>query len=126
VVSALCVLAALAAASLMASELPRPVAWLSAAAVFAAGLWRARRESRQRPCSIVIAADDRTTVDGLPVESLDVQWRGSLAFLCWRDAVGRRQRRGFWPDTLPAGKRRELRLAAPPRPGAPGPSGMAH
>jgi len=126
VVSALCLLAALAAVSLMASDLPRPVAWLSAAAVFAAGLYRASRESRQRPCAIVIAADGRTTVDGHPVEGLDVQWRGSLAFLRWRDASGRMQRRSFWPDTLPAGKRRELRLAAPPRPGTPEPSGMAH
>ena len=60
------------------------------------------------------------------MEDLDVEWRGALAFLRWRDAAGRTQRRGFWPDTLPAGKRRELRLAAPARPGAPELSGMAH
>ncbi len=126
VVAALCLLAALAAVSLIASDLPRSIAWPSAAIVFVAGLYRARLESRQPPCAIVIAADGRTTVDGQPVEDLDVEWRGALAFLRWRDAAGRMQRRGFWPDTLPAGKRRELRLAVPSRPGAPGANGMAH
>ncbi|MBC7990151.1 MAG: hypothetical protein H7Y19_11290 [Luteimonas sp.] len=126
VVAALCLLPVLATFSLIASDLPRPVAWPSAVAVFAAGLRRASHESRRRACAIVIAADGRTTVDGQPVEDLDVEWRGTLACLRWRDAGGRTQRRGFWPDTLPAGKRRELRLAAPARPGAPGANGMAH
>jgi toxin CptA len=126
VVRALCVLTVLAALSLIVSDLPRPLAWSSVAAVLAAGLWCAARESARKACAIVIAADGRATVDGLPVEDFSVDWRGSLAFLCWRDVAGRRQRRSFWPDTLPVGKRRELRLAAPSRPGTPRPSGMAH
>jgi toxin CptA len=126
VVRALCGLTVLAAVSLIASDLPRPFAWSSAVAVFAAGLWRAGREPGRKACAIVIAADGRATVDGLPVDDFSVDWRGSLAFLYWRDVAGSRQRRSFWPDTLPAGKRRELRLAAPPRPGTPAPSGMAH
>lgn len=54
-----------------------------------------------------------STVDGIPVQGLVLQWRGPLAFLGWRDADGRMQRLSWWPDTLPADLRRELRLAAP-------------
>lgn len=39
-------------------------------------------------------------VDGLPVDALDLHWRGPLAFLRYRDATGRRQRLAWWPDTL--------------------------
>jgi toxin CptA len=52
------------------------------------------------------------TLDGQPIDNVRLQWRGPLAFLFWRDRQGRPQRLSWWPDTLPAASRRELRLAA--------------
>ena len=49
--------------------------------------------------------------EGQPIHEVQLQWRGPLAFLCWRDRAGQRQRLVWWPDTLPATRRRELRLA---------------
>jgi toxin CptA len=51
-------------------------------------------------------------LDGQPLDKAEVQWRGPLAFLVWWDRQGRPQRLSWWPDTLPAASRRELRLAA--------------
>ncbi|MDQ3617279.1 MAG: hypothetical protein M3374_00895, partial [Pseudomonadota bacterium] len=45
------------------------------------------------------------------VSGFEVHWRGPLAFARWRDSQGARQWLVWWPDTLPAGPRRELRLA---------------
>jgi toxin CptA len=57
--------------------------------------------------------------------SLRVRWRGPLAFLRWRDPDGRARRLVFWPDTLPAAARGELKLALQQREAAGGGASMA-
>ncbi len=112
---ALLVIAALAAFSIMASEMPRPLAWPMAALVLAWGGWRARRELRHPRHEWVFPGNDAPVLlDGEPVEAVQVQWRGPLAFVSWRERNGRIGRLAWWPDTLPAARRRELRLAALP------------
>lgn len=105
--------ALLAPWAVLVSEMPRVAAWPLALAAFVWGLHDARREGRRAAREIVIAAGDAaSTIDGQAVRDLAVVWRGPLAFLRWRDEDGRTRRLAFWPDTLPAGQRRELRLAA--------------
>lgn len=113
-VSGLLLLAMAAAASVLASEMPRLAAWPLASAALGYGVWLAWRESRAERRWLVVASGDAvSTVDGRPAAGLTVRWRGPLAFLHWRDGDGRSRRLVFWPDTLPAPRRRELRLAAP-------------
>ena len=64
-------------------------------------------------------------LDGDPVADVAVAWRGSLAFVRWRGENGRIHRLGWWPDTLPSARRRELRLAAPAPAAAPDAASMA-
>lgn len=105
--------ALLAPLAVLASEMPRAAAWPLALAAFVSGLCNAYREAGRPACDIVIAAGDAaSTIDGRIARDLIVTWRGPLAFLRWRDEDGRIRRLAFWPDTLPAGQRRELRLAA--------------
>ncbi|PPU32408.1 MULTISPECIES: protein YgfX [unclassified Xanthomonas] len=52
------------------------------------------------------------SIDGQAVQALQVAWRGPIAVVSWTRADARRERLHFWPDTLPATQRRELRLAA--------------
>lgn len=105
--------ALLAPWAVLASEMPRAVAWPVALGLLAWGLHDARREGRRPAREIVLAVGETApTVDGRPARDLAVVWRGPLAFLRWRDEDGRTRRLAFWPDTLPAGQRRELRLAA--------------
>jgi toxin CptA len=114
-VVALLLLATAAAFAVLASEMPPNMAWPLALAALAHGGWLAWREARKAPGEFVIprAADARATVDGHAVDALSVRWRGPIAFLQWRDSDGHRRRHVFLPDTLPAARRRELRLAAP-------------
>ncbi|MFI8717730.1 hypothetical protein ACIGHF_07545 [Stenotrophomonas sp. NPDC077464] len=99
-----------------ASALPPLAQWplgLLAAAIVSGQAWR---YARRRPHAIVIPASDRPAcVDGQPVEALALHDRGPLLQLCWR-CHGRRQACLFWPDTLTATRRRELRLAIRSRP----------
>ena len=60
---------------------------------------------------IIPLNDTAATIDGRDMNDFQVQWRGPLAFLQWRDGEGRRQRLHGWPGTLDALARRELRLA---------------
>lgn len=125
-VATLLVLAAAAAFSVLMSDLPPIAARTLAPAVLSWGAWRAWRESRRPRCTIAIPADAaRARVDGEPVDDLSVRWRGPLAFVQWRDGDGHTRRRAFWPDTLPAARRRELRLAAPPAVPARAPTSVA-
>ncbi len=72
-----------------------------------------RRYLRRPSCLLVIPGGDAApTLDGVTLTRCQVQWRGPLAFLAWRDAAGRRGHLVWWPDTLQARARRELRLAA--------------
>ncbi|WP_242107832.1 hypothetical protein [Luteimonas aquatica] len=102
---------ALAPLAVLASEMPRVAAWPLALAACAWGASRALGEIRRAPREIVIAPG-ACTVDGEPAAQMAVSWRGPLAFLRWRAGDGRCRRLAFWPDTLPAARRRELRLAA--------------
>ncbi|PJK08198.1 hypothetical protein CO614_11260 [Lysobacteraceae bacterium NML120232] len=102
----------LAPLALWSSALPRAWALLlmlpvACAALFA--LWRYRARPRYR---LLIHADGRLRVDDVPVAHWQLEWRGPLAFLRWRGQ--RTVALDFWPDTLPARLRRELRLASPP------------
>src|SRR3546814_17480109 len=102
--------------------MPRIAAWPLALSALAHGGWLAWREARAARGELVIAGEGgRASVDGRAVEDLSVRWRGPIAFVEWRDGDGRRRRHVFFPDPLPAARRRELRLAAP----APGPARRA-
>jgi toxin CptA len=110
----LILLGVLAAVAVLASEMPRPFAWPGAFAALGHGAWRARREGRSPRRLFWFPGDGRLpTVDGTPMLDARLLWRGPLAFLRWRERAGGRWRRAaWWPDTLPAPQRRELRLAA--------------
>jgi len=108
---ALIALGLLAAVSILASDLPRWGAWSASIVVAGWGVWLAKRESRRKPIRLSWRGDGVLFVDGERVEAAELHWRGSLAFLSWR--TGNKSRRlAWWPDTLPAAGRRELRLAA--------------
>jgi len=104
-------LSVLAPLAVFASEMPRACAWPLALLACAGGLWSVRTEARRPPRRLVVDGDGQATVDGVAVNDLRVDWRGPLAFVAWREASGRIARGSFWPDTLDAGGRRELRLA---------------
>jgi toxin CptA len=109
----LSLLGILAAFSILASEMPRLAAWPLALLVLAYGLWRAWRESRSPAHEFFFLGNDLAVMhDGLPIDLVEVQWRGPLAFVSWQGRDGRSRRLSWWPDTLPAARRRELRLAA--------------
>ncbi|WAC63699.1 hypothetical protein OVA13_02600 [Pseudoxanthomonas sp. SL93] len=88
-------------------------AWPLAVLAFLYGVHLARHEGARPARAVWFPGDGRApTVDGQPVDAVQVTWRGPLAFMRWRDRAGRWQRLAWWPDTLPAPMRRELRLAA--------------
>ena len=105
-------LAVLAPFSLIASDLPRGVAWPAALVACAWAMLDVRRYRAQPLRQLTIpAGQGAANCDGERIDGLRAGWRGPLAFLHWRDAGGRLHRASFWPDTLPAGMRRELRVA---------------
>ena len=108
---ALIALGLLAALSILASDLPRACAWPPALLAPAWGAWLARRQWRRAPLPLCWRADGALFVGGERVDAAELHWRGPLAFLSWRRA-GKAGRLAWWPDTLPAAGRRELRLAA--------------
>ena len=110
----LILLGVLGAISVLASEMPRLFAWPAAIVALGYGGWRAHREGRRPWLAFWFPGNDRApTVDGEPMREARLQWRGPLAFLRWRTHDGGRWRHvAWWPDTLPAAQRRELRLAA--------------
>lgn len=116
----------LGAAAILGSEIPGLAAWPAALVTLGYGLWLGRRELRRPARGLIIpAGDGAAMLDGATMVDFDVQWRGPLAFLQWRDARGVRQRMQFWPDMLPATARRELRLAMINRTAAPAAGSMA-
>jgi toxin CptA len=119
-IGAMSTMAVLAPFAVLASEMPRWVAWPLAACAAACGAYLVRREAERPVRMIVVDGEGQATVDGQIVDGLRVDWRGPLAFVAWRDAEGRVVRRSLWPDTLSAARRRELRLAV--RPGGDGQS----
>ena len=122
----LALLGVLAAASVLGSEMAVAVALPAALAVFGHGLWLGLRVLRQPLRTVFFPfGDGAASIDGAPVTHVEVQWRGPLAFVKWRDLQGRCQRTQVWPDTLPAKARRELRLAMIRRGAAPAAGSMA-
>ena len=110
--AALLALGLLAAGSVLAAELPDTAAWPIALAALAYGRWLAHRELKRPIRALLVPSGNAVALlDGVAMTGLEVHWRGPLAFLRWRDSHGRHRRRQFWPDTLPAHARRELRLA---------------
>ena len=108
----LLVLGLLSAFAVIASEPPLYISIPLALFAVVHGIWLARRELR-RPmhCLIIPLNETAATIDGVEMNEFQVQWRGPLAFLQWRDADGRRWRLHGWLDNLDAAARRELRLA---------------
>ena len=111
--AALAVLALLAPFALIASSLPRGLAWPCAALVMGWGAWAAWREVH-RTVRVLEVDGAGARLDGQPLAWLAVQWRGPLAALRWQHPDGPRGQGVLWPDTLPPAARRELRLAIGP------------
>jgi toxin CptA len=105
-------LGVLGAFSALASDLPRPLAWLIAIASILWGLRQTWVESTCQPRQLAWASDGSLRIDGEAVSQAQLRWRGPIAFLHWRDRAGHRRTLSWWPDTLATPRRRELRLAA--------------
>lgn len=106
-------LGVLAACSVLASEMPRAAAWMLACAALLHAFLTAADGRRAVPHALAWDGDAGVlAIDGVAVDDPRLQWRGPLVFLSWRTREGRRRRLAWWPDTLDAGQRRELRLAA--------------
>jgi len=104
----------LAAISLLICEMPRGLAWPAAVLALARGVWLAHAHGSLPERTFWFPGDGRpATVDGVALSEARLRWRGPLAFLRWRASPGGRwQHAIWWPDTLSARARRELRLAA--------------
>jgi toxin CptA len=124
-IAVLLIMAVLAPLSIGASAMPGSFALPLALAASAFAVFLALRETKRPVLRIVIEAPDRVSVDGAPVSDFRVEWRGPSAFVSWRDADGHRRSGSLWPDTLPAGLRRELRLAVPDSAASRRPDSMA-
>ena len=111
-IGALLMLGMSGAISVLASGMPRVFAWPLALLAAGHGVFLARSEARKPSRELVWPQDGPITLDGDVLADVELQWRGPLAFLRWRGAGERAHRLSWWPDTLPAEARRELRLAA--------------
>lgn len=120
----LAALALLAPFAMIASGLPRWLAWPCAVLALAWGAWATWREAR-RPVRVLEVDGAGARLDGQPLAWLEVQWRGPLAALRWRHADGLRGQGLLWPDALPPAARRELRLAIGPSGRTVAPPGVA-
>jgi len=110
--------------ALWLSELPLIAAVCATPLVVAVTLHRITLERRAPMRQLVIDADGAAYLDGVVLDTPQLEWRGPLAILRWRD--GRRERRLlWWPDTLLPPARRELRLAASALMTRPAPDSMA-
>lgn len=114
--AALAALGVMAALSLWLSALPMVVKLVGSLASLAEGLRLARVHLAKPPLALDwLGGDDPaylTYASGVArLDRVTVRLRGPLASLSGTDAQGRLQRLGWWPDTLDAGGRRQLRLA---------------
>jgi len=114
---ALIALGAMAATSLWLSALPPPVRLPAAVLALMQGLRLASRE-RIRPAWALSWAGGNAPArmqgpkGTVELSQVRVFFRGPMATLTGRDGGGGLRRLVWWPDTLPAGARRQLRLAA--------------
>ena len=109
----------LAAVSLLMSALPRLPAVLFALVAIAWAGRLAWREAHRSPGVLVVAGQGAPLQwqQGPHAEMLYTprwQQRGPLVVLRARDERGVRRSFSWWPDTLPAAARRQLRLARDP------------
>jgi len=113
--AALLLLSVLGACSLLNCDLPAALAWPAAGVAILLGGLSLRQNTKRSPREFLISPDIKACrLDGQPLSQLDLRWRGPLLFIRWKHPAQRRWRHAvFWPDTLPAARRRELRLAAP-------------
>jgi len=113
--AALLLLALLGAFSLLNCDLPTSLAWPAAGIAVVLGGWSLRQSGKRPPREFLIAPDlNACRLNGTPLSHLDLRWRGPLLFVRWKHLTQRRwQHAVFWPDTLPAAKRRELKLTMP-------------
>lgn len=110
--AALMVLSTLAPLSVLASDLPLPLAWSLACIALLAGARQASRYRRRATCRLSVpAGSGLPQCDGVPMRQFRLHRRGPLLFLHWRGPDRRPDRLVFWPDTLSAPARRELWLA---------------
>ena len=104
-------LAVLAVISIVNCRLEPSYAWPVGVCVLGWGLLQARAEARRPRCDLLIPQPSGSpSIDGTPVEQIELLERGPLLVLRWRQGK-RRQQLLFWPDTLSRAQRRELRLA---------------
>ncbi len=113
---ALVALGLMAALSLLASQLPLLAKVPAALLAAAQGFRLARHQAGRPPLSLDwLGGDEPAWVTGPSgVQRLDrvrVSLRGPLATIAYTDASGRVQTLAFWPDTLAASGRRQLRIA---------------
>lgn len=108
---AIILLGTLGAIAALNCDLELRQAWpLAMASVAWAGVLL-RREQRRPPRNLLIPqAPSPARLDGMPLETLELLERGPMLVLRWRATEGHGVLL-FWPDTLPRGRRRELRLA---------------
>lgn len=98
------------AAGLLASDLQPPLSWFTAPVAVVEGLRLARGHLRRKPRSLVRAGDG-LTLDGQMLRAPVLHDRGPVVVLHARLDDGAAARLAWFPDTLPPGLRRELRLA---------------
>ncbi len=104
-------LAVLVPWALSLSNLPAPRWQWAAGTVVLASLVEAAWQVRRCPRHLLIPPGEAAVmVDGRPVEAFAARFRGPLVQLRWRQGRHRHALL-FWPDTLSAAQRRELRLA---------------
>ena len=114
--AALVALGLMAAVSLWLSALPPAWSVPAALVALAEGLRLARAHLRRPPLALDGLGGDApaylTSAGGVTrLDGVSVRLRGPLATLAGSDARGRVRRLGWWPDTLDAAGRRQLRLA---------------
>ncbi|OGT59148.1 MAG: hypothetical protein A3E01_20175 [Gammaproteobacteria bacterium RIFCSPHIGHO2_12_FULL_63_22] len=112
------VLALLAILSLFLSALPQVACWLGVLAIVVPA-WIAIRRLASRPAQVLRIAGDGSWAVLLCVgrpprlfSKARLGIRGPMAFLQASDGAGRPIQWNWWPDTLPAAARRQLRLAS--------------
>ena len=114
----------LAAVAVRASEVPSFLSWPLAVAAALYGAWLTRRELRAAPQRWVVS-NEAVSAGGAALDAASLQWRGPLAVLRYRDGDGRLCHRVWWPGSLNAAGRRELRLAWAVQTPTPEPRSMA-
>jgi toxin CptA len=115
--AALLALGMIAALSLWLGALPMAVKLVAMPLALAEGARLARRHLAAAPLAVDwLGGDEPAFVTGpmgvIHLENIVVRFRGPLATLAGTDPQGRVHRLAWWPDTVDAAGRRQLRLAA--------------